>query len=100
MGRCEVDARLHELASRAKSASGRLDEEQTELRDFVGFANQEYAADSLAIAFSDPAVFARRIEVPNEVRRDLRNEVTKSEVPPVFGGVNLAMPPHYPLDVV
>ena len=100
MGNREVDALLDEAPAHADPTRGGLDEKQPELGDLVGFVDEKDAADAVAFALSDPAVFAIRIETADEVSGDFIDEVLKPAIPSVFFGVDLAMPLYHPLDVV
>jgi hypothetical protein len=100
MGRGEGDAFLNEPSADAEPACIGLDEQKTKLSDVVGLTHEKHTSDSLSIFFGYPAAFARRIEVADEIRRDLLDEIPKTRIPSVFRGINLTVPPNDPLDVV
>ena len=100
MGNREVDTLLDKAAADAEPARGRLYEKQPELGDLVRFVHEKDASNAVGLALSDPAVLALRVVIADEVSGDFFHEILKPVIPSVFFGVDLAMPPYYPLDVV
>ena len=99
-GNREVDTLLHQPPPHPKATRGRLDQQQTQLRNVIRLSNQEDAPDPLTIPLGDPASLGRWIEILHEIQRDLLNKIAKAVIPPVLLGVDLAVPPDYPLDIV
>src|SRR5580704_11428745 len=67
----EVETRVHQRLPHAHPARRRLNQQYTQLRDFVRLAYQEDAPEKCAALFRDPATLASRIEVANKLRANL-----------------------------
>jgi hypothetical protein len=100
MGNREVDAFLDQASPDAEASCRGLYEEKPELSDLVRFVDEKYAADSQSLALSNPAALSIGIEIPDEIPGDFLDEILEPVIPSVFIGVDIAMTPYHPLDVV
>src|SRR5258707_9442056 len=96
---CEMEALLGERAPDAKASRLFLHQQQAQFRGLVGRLDQKHRADRLAADLGDPAVFARRVVRPDELRSDLGGERFKANVPAIFLGIYRAVPGNDPADV-
>jgi hypothetical protein len=96
----ELDALVNECSAESEAARRWLNEEEAQLGDQIGFANEKNASNSLSLALGYPAPFADRVELLRKLRRYFRDEIPESGIPAVFVGVNLAVSSHDPIEIV
>ena len=87
----EADAFFHQAAADAKPARFRLDEEKSQLGDFLRLPDEEHTADDLAISLGDPTTLQSRVVLPDELRHDLRHECLEPLIPAILSGVEDAV---------
>jgi hypothetical protein len=80
----EVDTLGHQQLSDSVPASGRLDQQQPKLRGSGGVLDEKHRPDTLCVDFSDPAAFALRVKIFDEVDDDLSDQCLESFVPTVL----------------
>ena len=80
----ETHALLYQVPAQAETTGRGFDQEQAELRNFIGLANQKHRANAVAIPLRDPAGFPLGIEVPDELSGDLGDERLAGTVPPIL----------------
>src|SRR5439155_19126116 len=94
----EADALIDEPLADAQPARRWFHEQEPQLRDSRGLANQKDGPDDLAIFFGDPAALALRIIVLEEFGNDLGDQrlepLVPSELVRVQGGMAVDHPPH------
>ena len=100
MGGREVYAFPDKPSSDTKASCRWFDKKKSQLGNFVRLVNEKHASDSLSFTLSDPAALTIGIEIPDEVLRDFIHQILKTMIPSVFPGVDIAMTPYHPLDVV
>src|SRR3981081_3659119 len=81
------DAFADQPFAQSLSASGRIDQQQTQFGDIVGMPDQKYRADLDAVDIGDPAAFPRSIERGEIFCRDLRDQAFERGVEAVFAGI-------------
>src|ERR1700693_5338102 len=67
----ETGAFVHKAITDAKSTGRRFNQQQTQARDFLGFANQENGAGDATVFLCDPAALTLGVELLDELSRDL-----------------------------
>src|SRR4051794_34824210 len=95
----ERDALRHQPLPHAKTASGRLHQQQAKFGDIVRLAYEEYRSDARAVLFRDPAAFACWVEVLHEFGGNLRDQCLEPFVPAVFLKVELSVALDHPSDI-
>ena len=95
----EAHALGDEMPAESQSARLRVDDQQPQLRHRRRLANEEYRTDALTVALGDPAPLAARIELQDELGRDVRDQRFEALVPAVFAPVDLPVGRHDPSHV-
>src|SRR5262249_55565090 len=83
----------------AQPTRARFDQQQAQLRLRLRRLDEEPGTGDLAAAFGDPASLAFRIIVPNEFRRDLRDQGLELFIPTVLFVVDDAVPMRDPAHI-
>ena len=89
---CESDALGDEPPPDAEPARTGLDQQQTQLGDALGLADEKHRADDLAVGLGDPAALARRIELAQEIGGDLGDERFERRIVAVLLRIEGAVP--------
>ncbi len=77
----------------------RLDQEQPQLGDTLGLADEEHRADDFAAGLGDPATLARWIVLAQEIGRDLGDERFERRVVSVLLRIEGTVPMDDPADI-
>src|SRR4051794_30965897 len=80
----ECDALLHQPPSQPRAPGGRVDEKQAQLRSRLVFFYDKDTPHPAAGLFRDPATFACRIEVLQEILDDLRDQRLEGRAPAIL----------------
>src|SRR5215475_11570269 len=95
----EPHALVDQAFADAQPTRARLDQQQAQLRHRLRLFDEEHGANDLAAAFSDPAPLALRVVVPDEFRRDLRDQRLELFIPTVLFVVEDSVPMRDPAHV-
>ena len=68
----ELNALIRKPGAKAAPARSRIDQQEAQAGDLVGILHQKHRSDILAVHFGNPAAFAFRVVLADEVRDDLR----------------------------
>ena len=93
------DADIDQTAAEPMPASGRIDEEDAQLRRTVIRGNAEDAADALAPEFRDPRCFPGRIMLAGVVSHDAGDQCLEGAIPTELPRVELAVRGNDPAEV-
>ena len=95
----EADALVHQTPADAQAARLRLDQQQAQLCDVLAALDQKHGADAGAVQLGDPALFARGIELAQELSHDLGGQRLECSAPAVFFSVTGRVPLQHPAHV-
>src|SRR5438309_5865454 len=90
------DAFTDQPSAQSLSASGGIDQQQSQLGDLVAVSDQKYRSDLNPIDVGDPAAFARGIEGGEKLGGDLGNQGFERRIEAVFAGIERAVTLHDP----